>query len=373
MQRRDLLIALAAGFAGTRVLAAGHEAECQAVGLAAAWRGVRSDDPQQLGVLDVDFAARSVQVRWTQRIDGRAHGLSAEADGRVLAVAMRPGTWLMRCDAQGQVMKRIAIADENAQRRFDGHALASADGRWLYTGETDLRDGSGWLSVREHDSLRKVDEWRTGGVDPHEMVLADDGHVLVVNGGILRTPDGRKRDLDRMASALVKLDARNGRVMGEWRLDDNRLSLRHVAWNQPVEGQRRLLGIALQAEHDEPARRAQSPVLAVWDGERLVLPTQAADGAGYAGDISAAPDGGFVLSGQKANRALLWQPTRPQALSKVAELTDPCALAACEGQEGAVLVAGARGVGRWHPRQPGAMLAWPQPMALDNHWVTLSS
>ena len=367
MQRRHFLTALVAGLAGGRVMAAGDAQD--RVALAAAWRGASVDDPQHLGVLDVDWAARTVQPRWTQRIEGRAHGLTAEEGGSVLAVAMRPGTWLMRFDAEGRVMRRVAIADEQPQRRFDGHTLASADGRWLYTGETDTRDGSGWLSVREHDTLRKVDEFRSGGVDPHEMVLDHDGHLLVVNGGILRTPEGRKRDLDQMASALVKLEARSGRVLGQWRLDDHRLSLRHVAWSEG--GERRLLGIALQAEHDDPSRRAQAPVLAVWDGERLVLPTQAAYATGYAGDISAAPGGGFVLSGQKANRALLWDPERPGSLTRVAELTDPCALASWGSHDGAVLVAGARGVGRWHPQQPAALLAWPQAMALDNHWVVM--
>jgi hypothetical protein len=368
MQRRHFLFALGAGLPGLRAIAS---EPVDRVALGAAWRGASADDPQQVGVLDIDWCARTVTPRWTRRIDGRAHGLTAEPDGSLLAVAMRPGTWLARLDAEGRVMQRITIADENPHRRFDGHTLASADGQWLFSGETDTRDGSGWLSVREHATLRKVDEWRSGGVDPHEMLLDDAGQLLVVNGGILRSPDGRKRDLDSMDSALVRLDTRSGRELGRWQLTDRRLSLRHVAWNAPQPGTRRLLGIALQAEHDEPARRAQAPVLAVWDGERLAVPTQAADATGYAGDISAAPGGGFVLSGQKANRAVLWQPDAPAALTRVAELTDPCALAAWGAHDGAVLVAGARGVGRWHPKQPGAMLPWPQPMALDNHWVVM--
>ena len=31
----------------------------------------------------------------------------------------------------------------------------------------------------------------------------------------------------------------------------------------------------------------------------------------------------------------------------------------------------ALGLGRWHPRAPPMLLPWPQPMALDNHWVLL--
>ena len=30
---------------------------------------------------------------------------------------------------------------------------------------------------------------------------------------------------------------------------------------------------------------------------------------------------------------------------------------------------GERGVARWHVRHAPRMLAWPRPMAPDNHWV----
>jgi hypothetical protein len=29
------------------------------------------------------------------------------------------------------------------------------------------------------------------------------------------------------------------------------------------------------------------------------------------------------------------------------------------------------GLARWHPTEGAAMLRWPQPMALDNHWVVI--
>jgi len=367
MFRRDFLLALAAGLAGARAVAVGTDS----VLLGAAWRGLKETDPQQLGVLAVDWAARRIQVRWSVTLPGRAHGLLAEADGCLVAMAMRPGLWMMRCDPEGRVMQRIHLPDENADRRFDGHVVASACGRWLYATETDLQRSVGWVGVRDRATLRKVAEYRSHGVDPHQLVLDDAGHILLVNGGLHRTPDGRKRDLDQMDSSLVRLHHDSGELLGQWRLNDRRLSLRHLAWNEPLEGEPRLLGIALQAEHDDPTQRTQAPVLALWDGQHLSVPTQAGDAAGYAGDITPAAGGGFVLSGQKVNRAVLWQPQRPAVLTRVAELAEPCALAACTGGDQAVLVAGALGIGRWHPQRPGAMLPWPQPMALDNHWVVM--
>lgn len=89
-----------------------------------------------------------------------------------------------------------------------------------------------------------------------------------------------------MDSSLVKLDSRNGSLLHRWKLDDPRLSQRHIAWSRAADG-KAYLGVAMQAEHDDPARRAAAPILAVYDGETLYTPTRANDGHGYAGDIAA--------------------------------------------------------------------------------------
>ena len=36
-----------------------------------------------------------------------------------------------------------------------------------------------------------------------------------------------------------------------------------------------------------------------------------------------------------------------------------------------VLMAATRGVGRWHPQVPAAMLKWPEGLVVDNHWVVV--
>ena len=38
---------------------------------------------------------------------------------------------------------------------------------------------------------------------------------------------------------------------------------------------------------------------------------------------------------------------------------------------GGILVATAYGLGHWHPSAPPNLLAWPEPMALDNHWILI--
>jgi hypothetical protein len=166
-------------------------------------------------------------------------------------------------------------------------------------------------------------------------------------------------------------------LLGQWRLNDHRLSLRHMAWSVASTANQPLLGIALQAEHDDAAQRRAAPVLAVWDGAKLNIPSRDMMAGGYAGDIAPGPGGGFVLSGQRVGKGVVWHPDAPEQLFPIAELKDICALAtpsatpAGTAQEG-VLMGSERGVGYWHPRLDPRMMPWPTAMTLDNHWVVLS-
>lgn len=352
MRRRELLLALA-GAAVLPVQAVAHQR------LGAAWRGANEDSAHRVGVLAVDWERRQLRIAGATNVPSRPHGLLPEAGGGLLAVALRPGRWLMRLDADGRVVRRIDIADEPLPRRFDGHVVAGADGRTLYTTETDARTGAGRIGVRDAASLRKLDDWPSHGLEPHQLLLDPAGALVVANGGIRRGADDRKLDLDRMDASLVRLDGRDGALRGQWKLPDPRLSIRHLAW-----GHEGLLGIALQAEHDDPAQRRAAPALSVWDGERLTTPP---GGEGYAGDIAGAPGGGFVISHAMRDVAWWWHPSAPERLTPVAQLQRAYALAGGD----AVLIAAGRGLARWHPRDAPAMLPWPEPMALDNHIVML--
>jgi hypothetical protein len=176
-----------------------------------------------------------------------------------------------------------------------------------------------------------------------------------------------------MAPSLVRLDTATGQVLGQWTLPDPHLSMRHLAL---TSGPDPLLGVALQAEHDSAAERHAAPVLAVCDGTRLHLPVQDASAGGhaggYAGDISAGPAGGLVISAQKQGRALWWHPADAARMTLIAQLTEPCGLVAWPGGGGAQVSAG-RGLALWHTREAPRMLAWPVPMAPDNHIVQLAS
>lgn len=348
----------------------------------AAWRRVVAETGSAqdfVGVLVLDWEQRTVRVQAEHAVPSRAHGVLAEPNGGFLVLAARPGTWLRRMGADGQVLQHVDIPTEQAGRAgptgrtLDGHIMASADGQWLYTPETDRTSGEGWISVRDVRTLARQAEWRTHGRDPHQCLIDASGALLVANGGISRTADGNKRDLDQMNPSLVRLDGRTGELLGQWRLDDKRLSLRHMAWSTDSAASSPLLGIALQSEHDDVTQRRDAPVLAVWDGDKLRIPSRDMKAGGYAGDIAPGPGGGFVLSGQRVGKGVLWHPDAPEKLFPIAELKDLCALASpsSAAQEG-VLIGSERGVALWHPRVASHMMPWPAAMKLDNHWVVLS-
>lgn len=388
MQKRDFLrtgSALVAGVCWSHVVGAQlavtptEGAARSVTTLAAAWRQAQDGDARDfVGLLQADWDAAKVRIASALPVPSRAHGLLRMPDGGFVAVATRPGSWMVRCDAQGHAMQWLRMDIEAEGRSLDGHVCASADGQWLYTAETHFDSGRGWVSVRDPLTLRKVAQWQTYGIGPHQLLLDAKGALMVANGGLLRAAGDKKRDLHLMDSSLVRLDARTGERLGQWRLKDSRLGIRHMTWSLPQGSEaepaaKPLLGIALQNEHDDVIQRRNSPVLAVWDGESLRTPSPSPEGGGYAGDIVAGPDGGFVLSCMRTNTALRWSPLAPEVLTVVAQLRDAGALAPWDVKQApaGALLGSARGMGRWHPRQEPAFLPWPGAMALDNHWVVV--
>jgi len=353
-----------------RVAPEGEATQTTLIG--AAWRGPNTGDTHYAGVLAADWEKKTLEIRYAVALPTRPHGLVPEAGGGLLVNGVRPGTWLMRCDGSGKVTQQVDVEQESTNVRLSGHIAVGRE--LLYTTEIDYNNDQGRIGVRDRRSLKKLDEWASGGIEPHQALIDEAGHLVVANGGVPRTLADKKFDLQRMDSSLVRLDGRSGSVLGQWKLDDPRLSLRHIAWSRsPADGKNRL-GIAMQAEHDDAARRNAAPILAVFDGDSLWTPTRANDGHGYAGDITAAHNGGFALSSNKAGVAQLWHPGAPDKLSPIVELKDAYALADWPGPKpgGGVLVSTGAGLVRWHPAAPPAFLPWPKPMALDNHWVLMA-
>ena len=368
LQRRQWL-AWMASLAGASCSAAAQAGTASPVQrLATTWQSAQG---YQLGVLAQRGAA--LEVSTILSLPTRAHGVWIEPGGSVLAVARRPGDWLLRWQP-GQSTASWSWTEPD--RTLNGHVIASADGKTLYTTETSLETGEGFVGVRDAVSLEKTGEWATHGMDAHELLLASDGSLMVANGGIAARPESGRLKLHHMArmdSSLVRIDTRSGQLLGQWRLADKRLSLRHLAWGSAVQGSasgERLLGIALQAEHDDPLAKAAAPVLAVFDGQQLTTHAARAGQSlkGYGGDIAFA-QGRFAVSCPRANGIALWHANG--SWDNFLPLEEACALStAAVGPAGnARLWAGGR-VAALTQGSGSALVSSSLPgIRLDNHWA----
>jgi uncharacterized protein len=322
--------------------------------LAAAW-----DDAQGrhfAGVLQA-HAGTPLRVQHAIELPTRAHGLTPAPDGSLLVFARRPGEWLLRWQPGQETTRPPRWQWTDAERRYSGHGVIS-DGR-LYTTEADLDSGAGRVRVRDARSLAVIDDWPSHGIDAHQLMIDADGSLLVANGGVPTAAEtGRvKLRRDSMDPSLARLSMQSGHLLGQWRLDDRRLSIRHLARHAGGT-----IGIALQAEHDDAADRDAAPLLALFDGRTLRCVPQPQALAGYAGDI-AATAGGFALAATRAGGIARWAADgRWQALTPLAEA---CPLAMNDDE----LWAG----GRTAVLQ-GAESAVPAAhtvaaLRLDNHWI----
>lgn len=352
---------LAAAALGCLVVASHDAARAAPLGrsFAAAWD--EPDGTHRIGVLQWPVEDGAVlRVVHALEVPTRAHAVIVGADGELIAVARRPGAWLLRW-RPGAPAASACWRWSEPDRSFNGHVVVDGPHALMST-ETDAAYGAGLLVRRDARTLDVMDEWPTLGTDPHAVLPLIEGGWLVANGGIPTRPEsGRvKTGLERMDASLVRLDSR-GRAVGQWRVADRRLSLRHLArWGAgPV-------GVALQAEHDEPQARHDAPLLALWDGAALRL-VPAAPLAGYAGDIAALPNG-FLLSATRAGCI-----ARFNADGRLIEqhvLNNACALAtSAEAASGGWWAAGRSGVISGTDtitRPSGAALP---ALQIDNHWA----
>lgn len=338
--------------------------------LAAAWE---REGSFHIGLLSTQpGAGQPLQIHASLEVPTRAHGLFVLPDGSVLATARRPGDWLVRWWPGQRAEPQWLWQD--GERSFNGHVIASADGARLFTTETDAETGASWIGVRDTRTLQKIAEWPTHGIDAHELTwdTRTTHHgaptLIVANGGVPTAPEtGRvKRDLPTMDSSIVRLDGHTGRLLGQWRLQDQRLSLRHLAW-APDD---RTLGIALQAEHDHSTAKDAAPVLALFDGTALrVMPTPeriAQSIHGYGGSMAATP-AGWAVSCPRANGIATYTPQGEWR--GLVPLPDVCPLAV----HGGALWAGGLGASLQNA-QAAAPVSHAhgrslRGVRLDNHWV----
>lgn len=160
---------------------------------------------------------------------GAGHPVRPEA----VTFARRPGTYALVIDcARGQLIRSLTAPDGH---HFSGHGAFSADGETLFTGEIDNDTGTGWIGIwAREDGYRRVGQFASGGIGPHELLRLPGGNLVVANGGLVAAldDDRTKLNLDTMRPNLSYLSP-DGILLDRVELppDLHRNSIRHLAAN----------------------------------------------------------------------------------------------------------------------------------------------
>lgn len=188
---------------------------------------------------------------------------------QALFFARRPGTHLYAIDLVSGEMTHTLSAP--SQRHFYGHGCISGDGRYLLTTENAYDRQQGCIGVYDvKDNFRRIDEFSSGGIGPHQIrFLADQKTVVVANGGILTHPSrGRKKlNLDSMQPSLTYLDSRSGQLLDTFTLAHPQQSIRHIDVSDNDQ-----VAVGIQFEGDPTE---QLPLAYTHSGEQQLQPLTA--------------------------------------------------------------------------------------------------
>lgn len=326
------------------------------------------------GVAGFDAAGR---IRYSLALPGRGHSFAQSRDVAV-AFSRRPGDYAMVFAARdGKERHRIAAAED---RSFCGHGVFTTDGSLMFATEVVGSTGEGVLGIYDAtQGYRRIGEYPTHGLDPHEIRLMPDGRTLVVaNGGILMLADmpRLKLNIPDMDPSLVYLDAATGRLIRQVRpgRDLRQLSIRHIAIDRHGR-----VAIAMQYEGPE----TDEVPLVAWHGGPEdpkglrflpIPPEQRAGLRQYCG--SAAMDGEgrlLAVTSPRGNRMLLWDMDAGRYLA-AAEMPDICGVAAqMDGLRGFIV---SNGLGRIATCSDSAVLAALNNAGgqrWDNHMMAISA
>ncbi|CAB3888717.1 DUF1513 domain-containing protein [Achromobacter piechaudii] len=166
----------------------------------------------------------------------RGHSFAIDAaHERAVVFGRQPGFFAVAFSLrEGGERHALPVPDE---RHFFGHGAFVDGGRLLAATESDFEAGRGVLGLYDASpggAWRRVGEFDSGGIGPHEVLLMPDGKTLcVANGGILTHPDYGKLELnlDTMRPSLAYIDAASGQLLEKVELVPalHRLSIRHLA------------------------------------------------------------------------------------------------------------------------------------------------
>lgn len=298
-------------------------------------------------------------------LPGRGHDVTqCPVTGRIVTFARRPGTFALVLDSMNGEHQMLTSPEG---RHFYGHGVFSPDGKLLYATENDFDNVAGKIGIYDAtDGFRRLGEWSSGGVGPHDMLLSADGRLLcVANGGIETHPDfGRaKLNLSTMDPNLCWIDRQSGHVIARHTLpaELHQLSTRHLTVGPDHS-------IWFACQYEGPVAD-EVPLLGRISPDEDIVWTAVPDGArrslrNYVGSIASTPDGGQVALGSPVGDSLLIVDTDGNVIKRRA-LSSICGVAWRDNIFSFSSGTGLFGMASTEPKQ--------HEFGFDHHLLTLSS
>lgn len=278
-------------------------------------------------------------------LPARGHDITQRPDSSEATIfARRPGAWFVVLGTESATIIAQQTAAQN--RHYYGHGVYSADGRLLYATENDTSSGRGVIGVyNATDGHRRVGEFPSFGIGPHDIALLGDGRTLVIaNGGLMTLPGSGREVLnpDTMRSTIDLIDREHGELKATFELDGSfrDLSLRHLALTRRGEI---LFGGQYQGDgEDLPLLAGMISV----DGRITMLPTPEDELAAlqnYIGSVAVDCDGDILAAtSPHGNRIAFWS-IAAGAFVGSRRMGDVCGIAPGPEPEGFVASSGNEG------------------------------
>ncbi|MDF1803968.1 DUF1513 domain-containing protein [Thalassovita sp.] len=301
---------------------------------------------------------------------GRGHAAAAHPErAEVVAFARRPGTFAQVIDCRnGDILAKLHSPEG---RHFYGHGVFSSDGRLMFTPENDYENGRGVIGVWDRArGYKRVDEFSSGGVGPHDMLrLPGTDQFVVANGGIDTHPESGRTalNLPTMRANLALIDDTGALLELTELTPDLRLnSIRHMAIRQ--DGQ---LAFAMQWQGNPTDHPPLVGLYRPGQGTAPILGQAPADLhhrlKGYAGSIAFSGDGAQVAISSPRGGMIHVFDTQTGAFAWHVTEEDVCGLN--HTSTGFLATAGTGRIIRFNNAQPTVLQAGT--IAWDNHLVAV--
>ncbi|MGO4831384.1 DUF1513 domain-containing protein [Rhizobiaceae sp. 2RAB30] len=298
MDRRSFLKSAGAGFAAALL-------PRQAIALDRTEAVFATAFQRREGGYGVAVLSEDREIVYSAALPERGHDVTFDPiSGRSVVFARLPGTFMVVFDHSGREEPRTIASIEG--RHFFGHGVFSTDGALLYATENDFDNAAGMVGIYDaREGFRRIGEFPTYGVGPHELLLMADGRTLAIaNGGIETHPDfGRaKLNLPTMKPSFAFVDRQTGALLEQHFLPPalHQLSIRHIALDN--DG-----AVWFGCQHEGPATEQPLLVGKARQGEELTLVDMPRDllagFRNYVGSVAANPAAGTIaVSSPQGNR-----------------------------------------------------------------------